>query len=70
MNAPRNYMTAAEAVTRARRLKASDEAIIWATLLHMPRPEALAMLDRIRSEIARQHQRAVHAAPIGSRRTA
>jgi len=61
-------MTATEAVNRARRLQASNEAIVRATLAGMPHQEALALLDKIRSDLAREHQAAVHAAPIGPRR--
>ena len=61
-------MTAAETVSRARRLNASNEAIIRAAVAHMPRPDAVALLAKISSDLAREHQAAVHAAPIGSRK--
>ena len=63
-------MTAAEAVTRARKLQASNEAIMRATLAQMPMHEGAALLAKLQSEWLRKQQEAAHAAPIGSRRTA
>lgn len=61
---------AEHALRGARKLRASNEAIMRAALSQMPMPDGMALLDKLRTEWMQRHQEIVQNTPIGSRRDA